>query len=243
MTSIALDLGNTFTKVGLFEGSFLKEVRKFDAKAFQAVQSYIKSNHPESIIISSVINLPLGFRESLEEVCSSYMLNEISSLPISLGYEDPSELGKDRIASAVAVAMINPGKPALSIDLGSCITFDYVNASGIFEGGAISPGIGMRLKAMNQFTEKLPAITIEELKETPLVGKTTKDGMLSGVVNGVLREVDGIIDAYIKHENNLNVTIGGGDATFFEKNLRNLIFAEPNLVLKGLNQILQLNAR
>lgn len=243
MATIALDLGNTFTKVGFFEGSMLKESHKFEGKSFQAIQYYVQDKRPLAVIISSVVGLPEDFRKAIQEVSFCYMLDEISYLPISLGYDNPSEMGKDRIASAVAVATKYPGKPSLSIDLGSCITYDYVNAKGVFEGGGISPGIRMRLNAMHQFTEKLPAITIQDLKQIPLIGKTTKDGMLSGVVNGILKEVDGIIDAYKKHENDLHVIIGGGDAPFFENNLRNLIFAEPNLVLKGLNQILQFNAQ
>lgn len=166
-------------------------------------------------------------------------LDSSVSLPFKNLYQTPHTLGKDRIA-AVAGAMQRFGSNnTLIIDAGTCIKYDYINSKNEYSGGAISPGINMRFKALNAFTDQLPLI---EAKETfTLVGKSTEGSILSGVLNGVLAEAEGIILKYETLYSDLKVILTGGDMLFFEKGLKNTIFADPFLTLKGLNFILKHN--
>jgi type III pantothenate kinase len=148
-------------------------------------------------------------------------------------------LENDRLAAAIAGATLYPGSNVLVIQAGTCITYEFINAQGEYIGGAISPGIQMRYKAMNTFTGKLPLI--EHKKFDGLIGQTTEESILSGVNNGILAEVDGIINAYKSQYPDLTIILSGGDADFFVKQLKNSIFAVPNIVLKGLNIILDFN--
>lgn len=242
MAYIAFDMGNTIAKAGLFQDSSLSETRKFNQDAYQEMLNFVNDHQPDQVIIGSVITIPDDFLTALQNKTQVLTLGNHLALPIKLGYQKPEELGKDRIASVASVACMFPGENALSIDLGSCITYDYVNKHKVFEGGSISPGFQMRLKAMHHFTDQLPNIAGTELAPVSLLAKSTRDGMLSGVIHGILKEIDGIIDAYKKVDHHIRIIIGGGDAPFFENNLKNAIFAEPELVLKGLNQIRQFNA-
>lgn len=242
MANIAFDMGNTFAKAGLFRDSNLLETRKFNQDSYREMLDFVDDHQPEQVIIGSVITTPYDFLTALQNKTQVLTLGSHLALPVKLGYEKPAELGKDRIASASAVACMFPDENALSIDLGSCITYDYVNKHKIFEGGSISPGFQMRFKAMHHFTDQLPNLAGAELAPISLLAKTTRDGMLSGVIHGMLKEIDGIIDAYKEVDHHVRIIIGGGDAPFFENNLKNAIFAEPELVLKGLNQIRQFNA-
>jgi type III pantothenate kinase len=132
-----------------------------------------------------------------------------------------------------------PDNNVLIIQTGTCITYEFVSGEGEYSGGSISPGIDMRLKSMNTFTAKLPLVKKQEIDY--LIGKTTKESILSGVINGCIAEIDGIIDQYRKKFSELKVVAGGGDIFFFDKKLKNRIFATENLVLKGLNEILKFN--
>jgi len=241
MAQIAIDLGNTFAKAGKFQGHELVSTVRFQHDIFEQIREWLPSQAPDQVIIGSVIALPAEFVSALREITEVLILDDRLTLPVYIGYNDPSELGKDRIAAAVAAASLFPQENILSIDLGSCITYDFVNQDEVFEGGSISPGLQMRLRAMHQFTEQLPNLEGHAFSSVPLVGKSTKEGMLSGVINGILNEIDCIIDAYQAQDSSIRVIIGGGDAPFFENNLKNAIFAEPELVLKGLNQIRHFN--
>ena len=132
-----------------------------------------------------------------------------------------------------------PGKNALLIETGTCITYDFIDSDGLYHGGGISPGIRLRFKALHTFTDKLPLIEPE--KDPALIGDTTENAILSGVINGVKAEVSGLISSYESNYENLTIILSGGDLVYFDKNLKNNIFAVPNIVLKGLNIILEFN--
>ena len=133
-----------------------------------------------------------------------------------------------------------PNEPVLIVDIGTCMTFDFVDANTIYRGGAISPGIQMRLKALNEFTGNLPLVALQEPKD--LIGRNTKESILSGVVNGMLKELDGIIDAYKFRYPGMKIILTGGDLTLFDKKLKNSIFADADVLLKGMYFILKQNA-
>lgn len=148
-------------------------------------------------------------------------------------------MGNDRIALAVAGSQLYPGRDVLIIGAGTCITYDFVSKNNEYFGGSISPGIHMRFKALNTFTDKLPLVQPENKPE--LIGNSTVGSITSGVMNGLYSEIDGIIDRYEKNFPEIQTILTGGDIIYFDKMLKNNIFANSNLVLKGLNMILDYN--
>jgi type III pantothenate kinase len=163
-------------------------------------------------------------------------LNRNLSLPIQNHYQTPDTLGMDRLAGACGAHALFPTQNCLVIDAGTCVTFDFVDGSGVYYGGGISPGLHMRFKAMHTFTAKLPLISPKA--GVPLIGASTEASMQSGVVNGMIAEMEGIIARYAGKYAELRVILCGGDAGFFENQLKASIFASPELVLIGLNSIL-----
>jgi type III pantothenate kinase len=160
-------------------------------------------------------------------------------IPLKNSYSTAETLGTDRLAAAVGANFFYEGKNVLAIGCGTAITYDFVTEAGEYVGGAISPGIGIRFKALNQFTAKLPLVEIDE--KFPILASTTRESILSGVLNGAIHEVDGYIDAIHQNFSDFEVILTGGDANFFVGKLKNAIFVVPNLVLIGLNRILYHN--
>jgi type III pantothenate kinase len=159
-------------------------------------------------------------------------------------YKSPATLGLDRLAGIIGARTLFPDKNCLVIDAGTCITYDAINKDGVYEGGSISPGLKMRLKAMHNFTRRLPEVELVEYDDWQ--GYDTKSAMLSGVLNGAIEEVKGFIEIYNSKYSKLHVILCGGDSIFFDNRLKNSIFAhalktEPNLVLIGLNEVIQQN--
>ncbi len=166
--------------------------------------------------------------------------NHDLKLPITNVYKSPSTLGLDRIAAAVGLAFFNPGGESLGIDMGTCITYEFLDGETIYRGGGISPGVSMRFKAMHSFTSRLPLVGLAS--EPPvLVGATTEECMQSGVFFGVMGEIHYTVERYRKDYPDLKVYICGGDAPYFESLTKDYIFVIPNLVLYGLNRILTYN--
>ena len=127
----------------------------------------------------------------------------------------------------------------LAIGLGTCVTYNFINQQGEFMGGSISPGMEMRFQAMHQFTAKLPLVKAQW--NVPLIGYDTATNLQSGVVLGMAKEMDGMIDAYEEKFGNFNALLTGGDTHLFEPHLKNKIFADPDLIFKGLYAISQIN--
>ena len=155
--------------------------------------------------------------------------------------DSPQTLGKDRIAAVIGAQSLLPAKNLLVIDAGSCITYDFLTGDRHYLGGAISPGVQMRLRSMNNYTNKLPLLSWEGVERPQSIGRTTITSMLSGVINGIIGEMKSFIFEYEQQYERLKIVLTGGDSIFFEKELKNGIFADPNLVLKGLNEILIYN--
>ena len=163
-------------------------------------------------------------------------------LPIQLAYATPHTLGADRIAAAVGANSVFPKQNVLCFDFGSCITTEFVDQQGVYKGGSIAPGMNLRFKAMHTFTDQLPLIAAQQFIAPVLTGNSTDSCMISGVVNGILFEIKGMIAAYELKYQNLKVVFTGGDATYFESLLNMKIFVDPNLVLRGLYEILEYHA-
>lgn len=240
--NLAIDVGNTFCKVAFFDGDSL--VKSADALSQEDVIKLCQEERPTFTIISSVNILLDTFLDALSGCTGKvYLLNHALPVPIFNQYETPHTLGPDRIAAVVGARSMYPDEDCLVIDIGTCITYDLVDKAANYSGGSISPGLQMRFRALHTFTAKLPLLEQSAELDRPgnidLVGRNTRNAILSGVVNGMAAELAGIIDAYrIKHPQ-VRVILCGGDARFFETRIKGTIFVIDKLVLIGLNSILQ----
>jgi type III pantothenate kinase len=236
---LVIDLGNTFQKLAVFSGEDMVFMEAHEQVTVKLLISVFNRFTINSGIISSVIHHEKDIESVVKSRCHSVVLDHNTRLPLQNKYETPETLGKDRLAAAVAGNHIFPHKNVLVIDAGTCIKFDFVTAAAEYMGGAISPGLQMRLNALHTYTEKLPLIELTENKL--LIGKNTTDSLLSGVINGALSEIDGIIDRYREIYPEIQVVLSGGDAEYLVSKLKNEIFAVSNIVLYGLKIILDYN--
>jgi type III pantothenate kinase len=156
-------------------------------------------------------------------------------------YKTKNTLGHDRIALVSAAAIDFPDQNTLIIDTGTCITYDFKNSENEYLGGGISPGIQMRFKSLNSQTSKLPLSTIN--LDYKLIGDDTNSSINSGVVHGVISEINGIINQYQERFKNIKIILTGGDSNFLLKKIKNTIFADQNFLLKGLNYLLEDNIK
>lgn len=237
--NLVIDIGNTLTKVAIFCNDDLTFIERFPKITPQLVAEVTKNFNVARAIVSSVGELPPDFETFFPQQIGLLLLSYEVSIPLKNSYRTPATLGADRLALAVAANSTYPNRNVLVIDSGSAITYDLITGDGEYIGGAISPGIEMRFKALNAYTARLPLLAIDN--NFPVIGTTTKESMLSGVLNGILYEVDGYIQDISKDYPLLKVIFTGGDANFFDKKLKNSIFVHPNLLIFGLNRILNYN--
>jgi len=239
MTTLCLDLGNTRMKAAAFSNGTLMNVHVLENDGVEQIQQLIESYKPQKSILSSVIKHNPLLEEVLEKNTSFHLLNHQSKLNFILRVGKPETMGADRIALASAMVHYYPNKNNLVIGLGSCITYNFINQFGEFLGGSISPGMEMRFKSMHEYTALLPLIQKEW--DFPLIGYDTKTNLLSGVTWGMAKEIEGIVKEYEKKYGNFNVVLTGGDCTYFARLLKNKIFADPELLFKGLYAISETN--
>ena len=237
--TICLDFGNTRQKVALFHDDQLKEVVVLQPPLTEHLSQLIKEFKPDRSILSSVINHEPAIEDLLLQHTQFHKLSNTSKLPFTIPVGKPETVGADRLAIAAATVFLFPNQNNLAIASGSCITYNFINKHHELMGGAISPGMEMRFKAMHQFTAKLPLVTGEW--NVPLIGYDTKTNLQSGVVIGIAKEMDGMIDEYKKRYGNFNVLLTGGDIGIFEPHLKNKIFADPEIIFKGLYAISTVN--
>lgn len=233
-----VDAGNTRIKVVDFENGDVSSQTFLAIDDREKIKSIISSRKGVTSILSSVLN-EKERNWLIEMLQPNVILDSKTPLPIRLDkYQTPQTLGADRIANAVAANFYSIMSNSLVIDIGTCIKFDFIQ-NGSFIGGSISPGYEMRLKAMHEFTGALPLLTLEDKCE--LVGASTKYAMLSGVINGIHSEIEGFIDRYNQQYQPLTIFLTGGDLKRFDKELKNSIFADSYLTVKGLYLILKHN--
>jgi type III pantothenate kinase len=239
--NLVIDVGNTLLKLAVFQNNELKFKKTCLKKDFLELLADVFESFPDTAkcIISSVGHLSDHQLLKLKQRVSVLELTHEISLPFSNAYGTPNTLGVDRIALVSAASKYYPQKNVLIIDVGSCITYDFLSNENTYLGGAISPGVEMRYKAMNTFTSKLPLLEPSTPKK--LVGNSTATSMHSGVMHGILYEIDGFISVYLKKYDDLTVILTGGGAHFLRDSLKNDIFANSNFLLEGLNYILELN--
>ncbi len=237
--NMVLDIGNTRTKVGIYNQRQEIRIIQYEHLTGKDLEGLIKFNKVSHTIVGATGDLSLELKDILVKTSSTIFLDAETSIPIKNLYKTPETLGNDRLASAVAAARLHDGKNVLIIDAGTCITYDFLNAHAQYLGGSISPGIEMRFKALDTFTDKLPLVRRSE--KFFMTGRNTNESILSGVLQGTLSEVENRIGQWKSAHSDLVVLLTGGDFGFFETHLKSQIFAVPNLVLKGLNEILEHN--
>jgi type III pantothenate kinase len=235
--NIIIDLGNSYIKMALFDHDQLKQVIISPKGDYSQINSMFATANCQSAIISSVIEIPSNLINKIKNHCSKVILfNGNLKTLLKNKYKSRDTLGMDRLALATGSALQFKGKNVLIIDAGSCITYDFISSKGEYYGGGISPGIDMRFKSLNIFTEKLPLIPKENISY--VTGRNTNESILSGVMNGVYAEINSAVEYYKRKYKNLKVVLTGGDAIFLAKKIKSRTFAEPNFLLICLNQIL-----
>lgn len=241
MKTIAIDIGNTLTKIHLFESNKWLKKSVFNNEEKEAIFKAIKSIKTEKTIISSVSKFG---DEIAKRLSNSLILNHKTKLPFSLKYKTPETLGKDRIALTAGAHHFFPNQNCLIIDLGTCITYDFINSKNEYLGGAISPGMTIRLQSLNNYTSKLPLINADSIikNKINLIGESTEESIASGIFYGIFAELSSMIKKHQENYKDLTVLLTGGDSEFFALHLKNKIFANSNLQAIGLNHISNYNA-
>jgi type III pantothenate kinase len=234
---LILDFGNTSLKAALFSGTTLQRQAVLEDLSMSSILKFAGEEKITAAVLASVIHLPAELTDALKNAFPFLWLDKNTRLPFGNRYETPQTLGYDRIAAVAGARQLFPRVPVLAIMAGTCITYNLLDGENNFRGGAIAPGLHMRLQAMHAFTDQLPLVPLEG--EHPLIGTTTETSLRAGVYHAVLAETEGMISRYENEFPGLKTVIGGGDGRFLADGLKNGIFARPNLVLEGLNSILE----
>lgn len=242
MNNLVIDIGNSGLKLAIFHQRKLVHKILLQQIDPNQVRQLVKEYEVEKSLLSSVGQDAEAIANLLKTITVYQRFSSNTALPLINQYKSPETLGSDRLAGLMGARFIYPDQPVLVIDAGTCITYDLIDDKSRYEGGSISPGIQMRLKALNHFTGKLPLVDFDPDFEG-LIGRDTLESILSGVINGVVAEVEGFIQKYSQRHDYLRVILCGGDARFFDTRLKNSIFAnhlscEPDLVLIGLNEVI-----
>ncbi|HXH17700.1 MAG TPA: type III pantothenate kinase [Chitinophagales bacterium] len=238
--NLAIDIGNTRTKLAVFDRDEIICTDATDALTDAYIRRLFRKFSIQKCILSAVSDYHNDIKNFLAANSWLLILDSSTPLPVKNLYKTPLTLGKDRIAAAAGAYALYPNENVLVLDAGTAFTFEFISRRGEYLGGGISPGIRLRLKALNAYTANLPLIEPQSVDF--LTGTCTKESILSGVMNGMRLEIEGFIREYTGKYEHLRVLLTGGDAFFFETTLKSKIFAVPNLVLIGLNKILQHNA-
>ena len=241
--NLVIDWGNSSVKTGWFDGDTLLSTGHFtDPDGLLAAMSDPTTIPPDHVLVSSTSRSAADIRAGFGAL-PVQVLDAQLPVPIGNAYETPATLGTDRLAAAVGATVRFPGRDCLVLDLGTCLTADWVDAGGTFRGGLIGPGLHMRFRAMHTLTARLPLVeALPPGADWPaLTAGNTREAMRSGVLNGLVFELDGLIGAYREKQPELAVLVCGGDGPLLASRLKAPIFAVPELVLIGLNRILRYN--
>jgi len=237
--TICFDFGNTRLKAAIFIHKELQEVRVLPNANLDSCQALLDEIKPNKTILSSVIHHDKAIEILLAKESSFHLLGPSTLINFTTPVGKPETIGADRLALVAAAVDLYPKQHNLVISLGTCITYNFVNIDHEFLGGSISPGMQMRFRAMHEQTALLPLI--EASNEFTLVGYDTKTNLLSGVILGISAEIDGIIESYQLKYENFNVLLTGGDISYFVPHIKKRIFADQNLIYKGLYAICKKN--
>lgn len=239
--NLIIDVGNTKVKLAVFDNQKRVEKKSATHKNFLNKIKTLQKEYPDikRAIISSVGNVSKEDLKQLDYYFKLLILNSSTKIPFKNCYETPTTLGVDRIALVSASVNKYPNKNVLIIDAGTCVTYDFITTKNEYLGGAISPGIRMRYNSLHNLTAGLPLLDTKPPQN--LIGNSTSESIHSGIINGILKELDGIVQEYAKKYQDLTVILTGGDTKFLSKQLKSSIFANSNFLLEGLNFILEFN--
>ena len=242
--NLAIDIGNTLAKLAVIDDGQVVDFQKTQKIDSAFVEKILEENPEiEAAIIVSTGEYETAWEQMLEKRMKRFIrFGAETPIPIENGYATPQTLGLDRLAAAVAANALYPNSNVLIVDFGTAITVDFVSAEGRFLGGNISPGAATRFRALHHFTKRLPLCELDE-ESVRLLGNSTRTAIESGVVNGIVYEIEGYIRDLQQRYNNLRIIFTGGESDFFAKRLKNTIFATYDLVAYGLNRILEYNAK
>ena len=238
---MVVDIGNSFSKVGLFDKNILIEYKEFRLFSVDDIKPFFSSNTITNSIISNVSSYDKKVFEFLNMNSNLVLFDTEIKLPFKNKYGSVETIGNDRIALVSQASRLYPDKNVLVIDSGSCITYDFLNDKNEYLGGGISPGLNMKLKALNNQTARLPLVKKTQIKY--LIGKSTETSILSGVINGTLGEINYIIEEYKKRYKKIVIILTGGDLNFLFNHIKNGILADPKFLLSGLNILIELNQK
>ena len=239
---LIIDIGNTRVKTALFKEDKIINLIRFHMDEFPTMITNISKKHSiKYALVSSVGKLSKENLTLLNKLFNCKELNYKTSIPFNNKYESPKTLGDDRIALAAAAVTHFPKKNVLVIDAGTCVTYDFVDKQKNYLGGAIAPGVQSRYKALHDYTANLPLLD-KSIPKT-FVGNSTDESIHSGVVNGICREIDGVIEQYKESYQKLTVVLTGGDAKFLSSQLKSSIFVRSFFLLEGLYTILKYNIK
>ena len=238
--NLIVDIGNTRVKVAVFDVETLVYNQIYDSVLKRENIEYISARYPIDRAIVSQVG-PLMDYDSLFADISYKILSADLKLPIQNLYKTPATLGSDRLAAAVGAVALYPNQNNLVIDMGTCITLDFVSSHNEYLGGAIMPGISMKFKALHTFTDKLPLLTFDNGDEVDIVGDDTRSSIFTGIINGTTMELEGFVERYVEKFGKMNIIFTGGDAIYFEKRVKFPNFVNSNLLPVGLNKILNTN--
>ncbi|MEI6586090.1 MAG: type III pantothenate kinase [Sediminibacterium sp.] len=238
-TTCCFDFGNTRLKCAVFKNRELENLIVLENDLPETIQAILTQYQPNKTILASVINHNPASEAILASQTQFHKLSYTSKIPLTTPVGKPETIGADRLALCAAAVDLFPNQHNLVIGLGSCITYNFVNKFHAFLGGSISPGMQMRFRSMHEYTALLPLIEADN--QFPLIGFDTKTNLLSGVILGMAKEIDGIIEAYSLKYSNFNVLLTGGDMGFFVPHLKKKIFADSYLIYKGLYAISEFN--
>ena len=237
--TLCLDFGNTRKKAAIFHDDEMKDGILLQDDSVETVQTLIKKFQPQKSILSSVIDHNAAVEQLLSINTKFHKLSHLTKVAFTTPVGKPETIGADRLALSAAAVHYYPTSNNLVIGLGTCITYNFINKYHEFVGGAISPGLEMRLKALNYYTAKLPLVNADG--NVPLIGYDTTTNITSGVVLGIAKEIDGFINDYRERFRNFNVLLTGGDIVYLASHLKSKIFADPDLLFKGLYAISEVN--
>ena len=234
---LILDIGNSFIKCAVFERDMLIERQVCENNDTINFFNFFLKKYPKITkgIVSSVGKLENDVKKYLKEHITLTEVSHETSFPFVNNYETPKTLGIDRMVLVAGAVLLYPNANRLIIDAGTCVTYDFVDKNDQYYGGSISPGLTLRYKSLNTYTQNLPLLYKKEVDF--LIGTNTENAIHTGVVNGIVYEIDGFISQYLEEHKDLTIILTGGDAVFLAKSLKNTIFANSNFLLESLNQL------
>ncbi len=242
--NLIIDIGNTDIKIAIFktDNLLVHYQRIIRDNIIKDLERIIQEFSIAYSIISQVGKSVPRLNEWLTAQHIPYLyLTAKLKLPFDIHYKSPKTIGSDRLGLVAGAILKNPESNTLIIDAGTCVTYDFIDQNNIYHGGAISPGLKLRFKSLNDYTEKLPLLQPDETTIS-LIGNDTFTSIQSGVIYGLANEIDGFIVKYNLNFTNLTVYLTGGDEKLLDRYIKNKIFVSSKfLLLEGLNFILNLN--